>query len=365
MALKFDTLESLFGHGFSDVIDVRSPAEFAEDHVPGAINLPVLDNVERAKVGTMYTQDSRFRARKLGAALVVRNVATHLETVLADHPGDWRPLVYCWRGGQRSGTFTWLMREIGWRAETVDGGYRSYRRMVAAMLHEQPLPWRFVLLSGMTCTAKTVLLEELARIGTQVLDLEGAAHHRGSVFGGHAAPQPAQKMLESRLAAALTQLDPSRPVVVEAESSKIGKRLVPPQIWASMCAAPRVEVSADLTERAAFFMTAYADLVAAPDKFCATLDGLIHLQGREKVAQWQDMVQAGDFRAVAAGLMADHYDPRYARSSSKHGATPVDRLHLQSLSPEGLRAAAGELAEKISRADAQRHLGADQSVTSG
>ncbi len=340
MLLQLDTLSGFFAHGFDDVIDVRSPAEFAEDHVPGAISLPVLDNEERARVGTIYKQESRFGARKIGAALVIRNIARHLETELADRPARWRPMVYCWRGGQRSGTFTWLLREVGWRAEQVDGGYRTYRRLVAAMLHDTPLPFRFVVLAGMTCTAKTALLEELGREGMQVLDLEGLARHRGSVFGGHADPQPAQKMFESRIARALCALDPARPVVVEAESSKIGDCLVPPRLWERMCEAPRVEVTADLEQRSDFFLTAYEDLVADPDGFCATLDKLVRLQGHERVEAWQGLVRQGAFRQVAAELMRDHYDPRYARSEARHGNVPAEALHLASLAPAGLRAAA-------------------------
>lgn len=354
MPRTFSDLTDMLSHGFDDVIDVRSPAEFAEDHLPGAINLPVLDNDERARVGTIYKQESKFKARKIGAALVIRNIARHLETALVDRPQDWRPLVYCWRGGQRSGTFTWLLREVGWRAESIEGGYRSYRRKVAAMLHDQPLPWRFVVLSGMTCTAKTDLLGALGALGTQVLDLEGAAHHRGSVFGGYAEGQPAQKMAESRIASALSRLDPARPVVVEAESSKIGNIMVPPQIWAAMCAAPRVEVTADLEARAGFFLRAYADLVADADGFCATLQSLTMAQGHERVDQWQAMVRAGAFREVAADLMQHHYDPRYRRSLARHGNEPVARLALADLSGDGLRQAAPELAAAIAQADSKR-----------
>ena len=134
MALRIDTLARFFDHGFDDVIDSRSPAEFAEDHIPGAFSLPVLDNEERARVGTIYKQESRFGARKIGAALVLKNIAAHLDGPLAERPASWRPLVYCWRGGQRSGTFTWLLREVGWRAEQGEGGYREYRRLGQAGL---------------------------------------------------------------------------------------------------------------------------------------------------------------------------------------------------------------------------------------
>ena len=124
MALTFPTLDDFFAHGFDTVIDVRSPSEYVEDHVPGAISLPVLDDEERARVGTIYKQESPFLARKLGAALVFRNAADHIAGPLAHHEGGWKPLVYCWRGGQRSGSFAWMLKEIGWRAEKIDGGYR-------------------------------------------------------------------------------------------------------------------------------------------------------------------------------------------------------------------------------------------------
>ena len=206
----------------------------------------------------------------------------------------------------------------------------------------------------MTCTAKTALLTELAAEGMQVLDLEGMAHHRGSVFGGHATPQPAQKMFETRIAAALTRLDPARPVVVEAESSKIGNLLVPPRLWAAMCAAPRVEVAAPLEARSQFFLSAYPDLVADPAGFIQTLDALVSLQGRERVAAWQGLVAEGAFARVAGELMAEHYDPRYARALARHGNAPRERVHLDRLDPASLRAAAGGLAAAIARADAAR-----------
>ena len=233
MPLTFDSLSAIHAAPFDTLIDVRSPAEYAEDHIPGAISLPVLSDAERARVGTIYTQQSAFRARKIGAALVARNAAKHIEGPLADHDGGWRPLVYCWRGGQRSGSFASILAQIGWRAETVAGGYRTYRRLVVRAMHEAPLPHRLVLLDGNTGTAKTELLGLLAARGVQVVDLEGLAAHRGSLFGAVARAQPSQKAFEGALAAAFDSLDTARPVVVEAESSKVGEVLVPPSVWAA------------------------------------------------------------------------------------------------------------------------------------
>lgn len=353
MRFSMTQLSDLARAGFDDIIDARSPAEFAQDHLPGALSLPVLDNEERARVGTMYVRKSRFGARKMGAALVLRNVARHLETALADREGAWRPLVYCWRGGQRSGTFGWLLREIGWRAETLEGGYRTFRRLVVRELYEQPLPHRLVLLTGMTCTAKTELLLRLQTQGTQILDLEGLARHRGSIFGGQAVPQPSQKAFENALAQALASLDPGRPVVVEAESSKVGDLIVPPQLWAAMCAAPRVAVAAPLAARAAFFTEAYADLVADPARFSARIDQLKRLHGADRIADWQSLVLAGAFAEVAAGLMDRHYDPRYAKSAARHADAVTDTIMLSALDPDALDAALPDLQAALDAAAAR------------
>jgi tRNA 2-selenouridine synthase len=352
MAFTLTDLSDLQAAGFDDLIDARSPSEYAEDRLPGALSLPVLDDAERAGVGTMYVQQSRFGARRMGAALVLRNIAAHLEGPLADRDGGWRPLVYCWRGGQRSGTFGWLLREIGWRAETLEGGYRSFRRLVVRDLYDRPLARRLVVLEGMTCTAKTDLLHRLAGAGLQVLDLEGLARHRGSVFGGHAEPQPHQKWFETGVAMALAATDPARPVIVEAESSKVGDLLVPPRLWAAMCAAPRVVVTAPLAARAAFFPRAYPDLVADPAGFAARIGKLRRLHGADRVGRWQDMVAQGAFEAVAAELMAAHYDPRYAKSASRHTAALRGRVELECLDAAALDAALPRLIDALERADA-------------
>ena len=207
---------------FDAIIDVRSPSEFAEDHVPGAISLPVLDDAERAIVGTIYVQESRFKARRVGAALVARNVARHLETALADQPGSFRPLIYCWRGGQRSGAMATIFAQVGWRTTVIAGGYKTYRRRVQTRLYDEAPNLRLVLIEGRTGSGKTEVLQRLPTLGVQVLDLEALAGHRGSVFGGLGAPQPSQKMFESRLLGALEALDPARPIVVEAERQQGG-----------------------------------------------------------------------------------------------------------------------------------------------
>lgn len=350
MQFQLSSLSDLFDAGFDDLIDARSPAEYAEDHLPGAISLPVLDNDERARVGTMYVRQSSFGARRIGAAQVLRNVADHLDGPLADRPGGWRPLVYCWRGGQRSGTFGWLMREIGWPAQTLAGGYRSYRRLVVRAMYDTPLPHRLVVLSGMTCTAKTVLLHKLAAAGMQVLDLEGIGRHRGSIFGAMAEAQPSQRAFEGEIALRLARFDPARVVVVEAESSKVGNLIVPPVLWAAMCAAPRVEIVAPLAARAAHFPQAYPDLVADPARFAALVGQLRRLHGRAQVERWQAMIAAGDMTGIAAELMTTHYDPRYGKSQARYGDRVVARQVFDRLDDVTLEAGTPTLADALHHA---------------
>jgi len=343
MPIEFATLADLFAHGFDTVIDVRSPAEYAEDHLPGAISLPVLDNDERARVGTIYKQESPFLARKLGAALVFHNAARHIETVLKDYEGGWRPLVYCWRGGQRSGSFTWMLGQIGWRADSIKGGYQTYRRLVYRALYDGRLPFRAVLLDGYTGTAKTDLLHLLKQRGVQVLDLEGLAAHRGSLLGDMAQPQPSQKGFESALVGAFLDLDPSRPVVIEAESSKIGERIIPPALWEVMKAAPRIEIAAPIEARATYLARAYDDILSGGDRLRDRLDPLRAHRGHAVVDGWGALIAAGDKLALTRALMEQHYDPSYDKSRRAIGAEVLARVTTDRLDAPGLDQVAAEI----------------------
>ncbi|WP_170349277.1 tRNA 2-selenouridine(34) synthase MnmH [Ruegeria atlantica] len=345
MALKFSDLPGLYAHDFDTVIDVRSPAEFAEDHLPGAINLPVLNNEERAQVGTIYVQQNPFLARKLGAALVFRNAANHIEHSLSHHEGGWKPLVYCWRGGQRSGSFTWMLQQIGWRAEVVDGGYRAYRRLVNRYLYDDPLPHRLVALDGYTGTAKTDLLMYLKARGVQVLDLEDIANHRGSLLGEMPGGQPSQKAFESALSAALCGLDPARPVVVEAESSKIGSLILPPSLWTALRTAPRIQVSASLEARTAYLVKAYDDILSDTERLRDRLSPLRFHRGHDVVDGWLALIDAGDKRALTRALMEQHYDPAYAKSSKTRAVKIIAQIDVAALDDAGLNAAAARVEE--------------------
>ncbi|WP_284164616.1 tRNA 2-selenouridine(34) synthase MnmH [Frigidibacter sp. SD6-1] len=347
MALRLTSLAQLQAEGFDTVIDVRAPAEYAEDHLPGAISLPVLDDEERARVGTIYKQESPFRARKIGAALVARNAARHLEGPLADKPGGWRPLVYCWRGGQRSNSFASILSQIGWRVEVLEGGYKAWRSLVLAELNDRPFPAPLWVLDGNTGTAKTEVLARLSGLGIQTIDLERLANHRGSLFGHRTGGQPGQKAFDNRLAMAIAGIDPTRPVVVEAESSRIGDLNLPKQLWKAMSAAPRIRIAAPLEARAAYLTRAYADLTADPGRLCRVVESLRPVQPAERIEAWLKLAKTGDFRELAAGLMRDHYDRRYEKHRARFRGGEDRELATDRLDEEAIGKMAGQIADRL------------------
>jgi tRNA 2-selenouridine synthase len=337
---------------FDEVIDVRSPAEYAEDHVPDAVSCPVLDDAERAEIGTLYKQVSPFDAKRRGAALVSRNIARHLETAFAGRDRDWRPLVYCWRGGKRSGAMTHVLREVGWQAAQLDGGYKAYRRAVIAALETLPRSFRYIVLCGETGSAKSRVLEALADEGAQVLDLERLARHRGSVLGNLPdTPQPSQKMFETLVWDRLRQLDSSVPVFVEAESKKIGQLQVPDALLDTMRASDCARIEAPVEARVAFLLDEYRHFLADPAGLKAQLDCLIGLYGRETIAAWQSAADRGEWDELVADLLTAHYDPAYRRSTHRNYARLAEAhvVRPRDLSPASIAGVARELFERARR----------------
>ena len=331
---------------FDEVIDVRSPSEFALDHVPEAVNCPVLDDAERASVGTLYKQSSPFDAKKIGAALVSKNIARHIEDRFRDRAREWRPLVYCWRGGKRSGAMAHVLREIGWPAATLEGGYRAYRREVVRQLAELPARLRFEVICGATGSGKSRLLEALAARGAQVLDLEGIARHRGSVLGDLPDdPQPSQKMFDSRVWDRLRRLDPSRPVFVEAESRKIGQLQLPEVLLERMRASACVRLEVPVEARVRFLIEQYGHFLDEPAHLKAKLACLRNLYGSEVVGRWTAQVDAGEWRALVTDLLVHHYDPAYRRSTLRNysGSADPPLLRLPELSARSFGEAADGL----------------------
>jgi tRNA 2-selenouridine synthase len=331
---------------FHTIIDARSESEYAEDRLPGAVNWPSLNDEERREVGTLYKQVSPFEARKRGAALVAANISRHITREVMDKPKGWHPLVYCWRGGQRSNSLTLVLGQIGFRVVLVEGGYKAFR---AAVLEDLPalaqrLQYRVV--CGPTGSGKTRLLQALETAGAQVLDLEGLASHRSSVLGViPGQPQPTQKRFDTLVWEKLRGFDPARPVYVESESRKVGNLAVPESLIEAMRASPCLRLDLPDDERVRLLLEDYDFFTRDPEFFCQRLDALVQLRGREQVQAWQAQVRAGAIETVVRELLLKHYDPGYASSTERNfqGFAQARAIAPRDRTPEAMAALARQL----------------------
>src|SRR6266568_2423917 len=322
---------------FDEVIDVRSPAEFA-----------------------LYKQVSPFDAKKAGAALVSKNIARHIEERFRGRGRGWRPLVYCWRGGQRSAAMAHVLREIGSEAATLEGGYRAYRREVMAQLDTLPARFRFRVICGATGSGKSRLLEALAARGAQVLDLERLACHRGSLLGDlPGEPQPSQKMFDSLLWSALRRLDPARAVFVEAESKKIGQLQVPAKLLDRMREGECLRLEAPLPERVRFLIEEYWHFLEEPAALKERLECLTTRYGRAVIGRWLAQTDSGAWDELVADLLITHYDPSYLRATTQNYLHYDEgrRLSLERLDQTGIGRVAADLLRTAASGDARRTAG--------
>ena len=331
---------------FDTIIDARTEDEHALDHVPGAINWPTLNNAERITIGTLYKQVNPFEAKKRGAALSARNIAAHIEREVIDKPKSWRPLVYCWRGGNRSGALATILGAIGFHVTLVEGGYKAWRAALVDDLPAQAARLHYRVVCGPTGSGKTRLLQALRAQGAQVLDLEDLANHRSSVLGHlPGLEQPSQKRFDSLIWEALRAFDPARPVFVESESKKVGNVRVPDALIEAMRQSPCIDLQLPEDERVALLMEDYDYFVRDPELFCQRLKALVELRGHEVVNGWIASVQAGRVADVVRELLTLHYDPVYA-ASIRRNFTQYDKAlpcTLPDRSAQALAEAAAQL----------------------
>ncbi len=303
---------------FADIIDVRSPAEFAEDHIPGAINLPVLSDQQRHEVGLLNSHNS-FEARRLGATLITQNIHQHLTTALAKKDNNFSPLIYCWRGNLRSNSMAVIFRAIGWRARVLEGGYKSWRRFLIddlAKTTSQPLP-RLIVLAGLTGCGKTHILHHIKEQGGQILDLEALANHRGSILGNEpSSPQPSQKQFETLLWKTFKSFDPTKPVFTESESNRIGKLQCPPSLWSRLGEGQVILINLSLENRAQFLTRDYPHFVKDPTTLKDTLNRLRTLRGNELIDHWHNLIDQNKWTDLVESLLHQHYDQVYRSPGS-------------------------------------------------
>ncbi|MEO0416457.1 MAG: tRNA 2-selenouridine(34) synthase MnmH [Verrucomicrobiota bacterium] len=301
---------------------------------------------QRKEVGTIYKQVSAFQASKLGASMVSENIADHIRNYLIDKPKDYRPLLCCWRGGLRSSSMATVLRSVGWQAGVVTGGYRAYRHFVVNFLKEFT-PARVIVINGYTGSGKTLLLKTLATMGQQVLDLEGLANHKGSVFGGDPNhPQPAQKRFESLIYDQLVQFDPSVPIFIEAESAKVGRLNLPNPLWQQMKGASVFEVSCSLANRANYLVDDYHEWLDDEDRILTTIERLRGFHAHALLDQWCNDAREKQWQALVESLLSEHYDKRYKSGGSSYFQEPSSQFCLQNHSESAIT----ECAESLIRA---------------
>jgi len=329
----------------TDILDARSPSEYQLDHIPGAINWPVLNDQQRAEVGTLYTKDS-FAAKKLGAQYVTENISLGIDQHLTNKDPSFCPLVYCWRGGQRSLSLATILSQIGWRCYLLDGGYKNYRNGVRESLDKQLSQFSLVVLSGLTGTAKTSILKELKDLGEQVVDLEGLAHHRGSLLGPElGVAQPSQKLFESGLAETFRAFDSNKIVWIESESNKIGNIQIPSTLWAVMRKTKQVVVNAPIAARTKYILKEYHELTRNPEFLIKKLNYLAHRIPKKVFSEWMLAIESGHWGQLVESLLHDHYDPSYRRSLKNNHRKTIYTIDLTSCNQHHCADAANELSK--------------------
>jgi tRNA 2-selenouridine synthase len=331
MLKKYKIRKNWEYNNFDTIIDVRSPSEFAEDHIVGSINCPVLSDLEREKVGTIYKRESTFKAKIIGSSLTARNIAKHIEERFLEYKGSWQPLVYCWRGGQRSKAFAIILSEVGWRTQQLEGGYKEYRNHVLEFMDTIGSKLKIILISGKTGCAKTKILQSIARQGGQILDLEGLANHKGSLLGKIPnLKQPSQKFFESKLFYQLKQLNLKKEVFLEAESSKIGNIHIPKTIWAKMIVSPRIEIKADIHLRSTFLVKDYEYMCKNPELINPIIFGLRKRLSKKLVDSWKELIDQKKWQDLTRSFLENHYDPSYSSNTIKNDRKVIKEIKAQS-----------------------------------
>ena len=335
MTSKLKKIKQWENINFDTIIDVRSPSEYKEDHIIGSINCPVLSDKERIEVGTIYKKESTFRAKIIGSSLTARNIAKHIEEKFINQKGSWQPLIYCWRGGQRSKAFSLILSEVGWRTFQLEGGYKKYRNEVISFLNKVGSKLKIILISGKTGSAKTKILQNIKLQGGQILDLENLANHKGSLLGKIPdLKQPSQKLFESKLYHQIKQLDLRRNVYIEAESSKIGNIHIPKTLWAKMIVSPRIEIKADIELRSSFLLNDYKYMCENPELIKPIIYGLKNRLSKKLINDWMELITKKLWLDLTKSFLENHYDPSYSSNTIKNDRKVIKKIQAKSFSKE-------------------------------
>ena len=335
---KHKKIKSWNSKKYDTIIDVRSPSEFETDHIVGAINCPILYDDERQKVGTIYKQISSFKAKIIGSSLSAKNIAFHIEKEFLEKKGSWKPLIYCWRGGQRSKAFSIVLSEVGWRTYQLSGGYKEYRNDIIKYLDNIGMKLKIILISGKTGSAKTKILHSIRDQGAQILDLEGLARHKGSLLG--AIPnlkQPSQKFFESLLFYEINKLNLKKNIFIEAESSKVGNVHIPKSIWSNMILSKRIEVVADVNTRAKFLIDDYQYMCKNPILIKPMIKGLKTRLSNNLIDSWEKLIDEKKWFELTKSFLENHYDSSYSSNTIKNDRKVIREVQATTLNNENIK----------------------------
>ena len=322
---------------------MRSEKEFQEDHIPGAINYPVLNNSEREIVGTLYKTDT-FAGKKLGAALITKNISKLLADEFAKNLISWNPLIYCWRGGERSNALALILNRIGFKVFYLDGGYKSYRKFVLKNLSEKVSHLKFKVICGLTGSGKTRFLEIVRQKGHQVLDLEGLAKHSGSLLGAHPHyPQPSQKYFETLLHSEICCMNDSKVVYVESESKKIGNRHVPDCLINKIRQSECIWLDVPLEIRVQNLIDSYQHLINQPLKLKHLLSKFKGISDENKIKEYTNYLELADWTELVKKLLVCHYDPLYKQSINKNFSEIRSAVSVEFIDPSNHSSTIDEL----------------------
>jgi len=333
---------------FDYVCDARAPSEYEDDHVPGAISTPVLQDDQRAEVGTLYKQVDPFEAKKIGAAMVAENLGRIIRENFLRCEKSTKILVYCWRGGERSLSLAHVLSRIGFDVYFAQGGYKRYRAGVLEYLRGMD-KFSYHIIAGKTGCAKGKLLDALEAAGAQVIDLEVMANHRGSILGEEpgAREQPSQKLFDSRIAGKARKFDPSRPVFIEGESSMIGKVQVPATMWGAMRKGAVTQLEIPMHQRVKWIRAGYRHFeTTETERLLECLDVLVKRVGHERVNAWKEMIAEENWDGFVQDILESHYDAAYAAAAARsrpQEAENATSLFLEDTSDATYANAAAEL----------------------